>query len=343
MKLTTSAFYHVEPVTLAQFGELSRRQERVPFTTFNAIASCYDNMWCDSNPLILSVASDEGKWIFPLRIERLPDETLVLRFYGHGLIDLMDCVSIGDIPVPPPPNAVASLIDFVGEHFPQAFLDLVGLSPDSLALQALQQWAQAADGARYLDSDQATCPVAVPLEPETASGANRTLRKRIARARRAEFVLVEPESPGEIQRSVDSLLAHHQQKWQASFAPRELFALQALVQAWRQEPWVRFPTLMASDGAIAAVLMVLSAGERRYLYIQSYDPKFTPMSPSRCAIAFYLSTMASRGVKVLDFLRGEESYKAEFCDRSYALRRLTIACDPALSDVSLAAVHDSFV
>jgi energy-coupling factor transporter ATP-binding protein EcfA2 len=338
---TSSSEYRVEAISLAQLGKLPLRATAVPFIAPSAIISCYENRWCDSEPLILRVSSLTGAWIFPLRIERGPDDSLLLRFYGHGLVDLMDCVRVGEDPLSG--HAVQALMGFLGRTYPHAFLDLVGLSPDSEAGPVVEAWARTAAGRLFMASDKDRCPIAAPPLDQATMAAGRTLRKCLARARRAEFVLVEPESPAEILRSVNSLLSHHSQKWRATFDALEFAALHTLVRTWSGQPWTRLPTLMARDGRIAAVLFILVGGTRRYLYIQSYNPVFTALSPSRCAIAFYLKSMTSRKATVLDFLRGEEDYKSEFCSQSYALRRITVACDPTLDQANLATVHDSFV
>jgi CelD/BcsL family acetyltransferase involved in cellulose biosynthesis len=45
----------------------------------------------------------------------------------------------------------------------------------------------------------------------------------------------------------------------------------------------------------------------------------------------------------LDFLRGDEPYKREFCDASYDLMRVTVGVGERATPALLSAVHRSFV
>jgi len=266
----------------------------------------------------------------------------IVRLYGHGLLDSLDC--LGPV-LPPPPVVIDALVATLRDHPVGTILDLAGLAPTSALLVGLKAWRRALTPGLFLMSEHAVCMVATgpPLGDSISGTSGRTLRKRLVRAQRDGFRLEVPCTPSEIRRSVEALFTWHQRKWRDAGVPEEHSALATLVREWSEQPWVRLPTLVSPDGRIAAVLMVLCGGDRERLYIQSYDPAFAAMSPSRCAIAMYLARLANHGGVPLDFLCGDESYKRDFCNYYYSLHRVTLACSDSVSPSDLHSIHCSFI
>jgi len=313
-----------------------------PFVRPEVIKSCYEHPWSDSEPLVLLAEVEGRAWVFPLRIDAASQTSRpVARLCGHGLLDLLDCIGPDDsVPV----MVIQGLIDALRAGRPGVVLDLSGLEPTSSLLAGMRSWARLIAPAVFVASEHTVCLLATLRTGGGGMvGAKRTLRKRLAYAARTGFRLLIPTTHTDVKRSIDALLEWHACKWQCEAPSEELSAQAAMVRDWSMRPWARVPTLMSADGRPVAVLMTLSAGRREYFYMQSYDPGFAAMSPSRCAIALLLARLADEGSSGLDFLRGEEAYKREFCDHSYPLMRVTVACDLLSSSAEVSQIHQSFI
>jgi CelD/BcsL family acetyltransferase involved in cellulose biosynthesis len=315
-----------------------------PLVTPDAVRWCYAHLPAAREPLPVAVASERGTWLLPLRVEPDGDGGSVVRFYGHGLLDVMDAFALEG--APGLDRAVwPALLDLLTARLRRPVVDLAGLGPHSSTVGALTHGA-GSPGVRLLVSDHQSCLRAASTAP-AGTGARaprygRTLRKHLRRAARAGLRLVVPTGRADRLASRDALLRYHEGRWGRAVGESELRVLRDFIGASAERGDVVLPTLVAPDGAIAAVLLVFDGGGWHYLYAQGYSCRFAAVSPSRCAIALYLDRLAALGGTGLDFLRGDEAYKREFCDEAYPLLRVTGWASDRLDAVGR-AVHRSFV
>jgi CelD/BcsL family acetyltransferase involved in cellulose biosynthesis len=85
-----------------------------------------------------------------------------------------------------------------------------------------------------------------------------------------------------------------------------------ITAATNQAGWL-YLAFIELDGEKAAALLGFLYGDRLLLYNSGYDPeKFAELSPGIVLTAFTIEDTIRRGVRVFDFLRGNEVYKYRF-------------------------------
>lgn len=304
----------------------------------------YTKIWWRGEPLVVRMKSTSGTVVLPLRIE-YPDEAdgiAVIRFHGHGFIDIMDGW-YADAHYPTG-EMIAALFDTIQQRFNSYIIDLAGLLPDSPLLSALLSLAEQRPGLQLMHSPCATC-----LTADTSGGLHswgqgfgQTLRKRLRRVERWGYRLELPQSQEARTRSAQALLKYHEKHWTNDSDPVAHATIQAIVTTAINAPEMQFPSLLTPQEHPVAVLLVFENKKMNAFYVQGYDPVFKHLSPSRCAIALYLRYLAECKHGGLDFLRGDEEYKLEFCNRKYDLMRVTSAIGQVPLS-TLEAVHSSFI
>ncbi len=76
------------------------------------------------------------------------------------------------------------------------------------------------------------------------------------------------------------------------------------------------------DGEIAAVLYCFHKGDSTYYYLGGFDDRYENMSIGNLITWMAIKTSIERGDTIFDFLRGNESYKQNFCTDEKMNRRL---------------------
>jgi CelD/BcsL family acetyltransferase involved in cellulose biosynthesis len=83
--------------------------------------------------------------------------------------------------------------------------------------------------------------------------------------------------------------------------------------------------LYHEDTPVAGVASLIDRKDRSFgLYVTSFDERFAEYSPGRVAVALAIRDAIEAGMKVFDFLRGEEPYKFQFGGVSRHNRTLVI-------------------
>ncbi len=304
----------------------------------------YKKLWWCGEPLVVQIESTSGTVVLPLRIE-YPDEAegiSVIRFHGHGFIDVMDgWYTDAHYPTG---EMIAALFDALQQRFDPCIIDLAGLLPSSPLLAALLSLAEQRSGVELIHSPCATC-----LITDTSGGLDswgqgfgQTLRKRLRRVERWGYRLELPQSQEARTKSGQALLEYHEKRWTYARDPVSQATIQAIVTTAIKAPEMQFPTLLTPQEHPVAVLLIFENEKLNAFYAQGYDPAFKQISPSRCAIALYLRHLAECKHGGLDFLRGDEEYKLEFCHRQYDLMRVTATIGQVPLS-TLEAVHTSFI
>jgi CelD/BcsL family acetyltransferase involved in cellulose biosynthesis len=347
--MNSSATLQIRAVPVEDFAALSFPDSgfRHPMASAKWARLSYANRWWPGEPLILEITFDEQRLLLPLRVEPLDGAAglSLIRFYGHGLIDVMEGLYSEAWRLTP--EMLLQLLAELKESYGAFVLDLAGLIAESPLLAG---FILLRDYAQSLTTEVLCSASMVCLVSETAQGEEHlfrkfgsTLRKKLRRAERNGYRLTLPEGLEDRERSVQSLLRYHAMRWGDEMSRTEYRALESFILSLANDSSISFPTLSASDGRAVSVLMVLEGDETNYLYLQGFDPAFSHISPSRCVIAFYLEHLAKSGKLRLDFLRGDEPYKREFCDAAYDLMRVTVGVGKQVTPTLLREVHKSFV
>lgn len=83
--------------------------------------------------------------------------------------------------------------------------------------------------------------------------------------------------------------------------------------------------MLRVNGKPAASVLCFDAGSHLYLYNSGYDPEFSSLSVGLVSKALCLQWAIENGMRGLDFLRGDESYKYDLGARDQAIYRLRLS------------------
>ena len=143
----------------------------------------------------------------------------------------------------------------------------------------------------------------------------RKLEKRLVLTGRAAFNRV--EHPSELPRAEQILIDLHQRRWQSLGEPG-CFASERF-RAFHHE---LMPKLLAGgqlhlgwsdiDGSPATAEYHITGGNVSYAYQAGVDPDMMEHSPGTLGNILSIRRMIEQGARVLDFLRGDEPYKAHW-------------------------------
>lgn len=90
-----------------------------------------------------------------------------------------------------------------------------------------------------------------------------------------------------------------------------------------QEGWLEL-SFLEVNGSKLAGLLNFRYGDTAYLYNSGYDPEFGRWSPGWVLISHSIQDAIERGVRIYDFMRGDESYKYRFGAKNFEIYRYTI-------------------
>jgi CelD/BcsL family acetyltransferase involved in cellulose biosynthesis len=149
-------------------------------------------------------------------------------------------------------------------------------------------------------------------------GRRENLRRREKWLFRQPGVSVEvARTPEEARIAVERFLELHRARWAVeggsdglADARHEAFH-RAAVQELAERGWLRLYTLFAARRPVASVYGVVHGG--KFLYYQSgYDPAWASKSVGLVLLARTVQDAFAEGLREFDFLRGNESYKAQW-------------------------------
>jgi CelD/BcsL family acetyltransferase involved in cellulose biosynthesis len=96
-----------------------------------------------------------------------------------------------------------------------------------------------------------------------------------------------------------------------------------IAQSLSAEGIFELPLLMTDKNALASLYCFVYR-KRAYIYNSGYDPAYSRWSPGIVVISLYIEELIKRGIKVVDFLRGSESYKYSFGTENHQLFMITV-------------------
>lgn len=148
-------------------------------------------------------------------------------------------------------------------------------------------------------------------------GLTKNQRKNLRRDLKAlettdNFQTCRASATGDIQAALDTLIDLHRRRWtdggSLSAAGFEPFLRTAVESLYRQRQ-AEIITLRYGDRSVAADLYLLGDGGA-YCYMTGMDPDAAEHAPGRLINANSILEAFERGWQFLDFLRGDEPYKA---------------------------------
>jgi CelD/BcsL family acetyltransferase involved in cellulose biosynthesis len=144
------------------------------------------------------------------------------------------------------------------------------------------------------------------------------LGPRMARAwrrlRREGAATFELADAGNLEELIDGFFRLHAERWEAEAQPGVLAdpALQGfhrdVAAAMLARGRLRLHALRF-EGRVAAVLYAFAQGDRLFGYLTGFSPRLAAASPGGVMIWRAMSAAIDEGLRVFDFLRGDEPYK----------------------------------
>ncbi|MDI6602237.1 MAG: GNAT family N-acetyltransferase [Thermoanaerobacteraceae bacterium] len=166
------------------------------------------------------------------------------------------------------------------------------------------------------------------------AGMNKRFRKNIEyywrRLNRDHNVIYEVvDREEDIEPTMLRMIEFHQKRWNKKFLPGA-FRNQRIIQFhlhaakdFLKRGYLDLHRFMI-DGDMAAILYCFHKGKSTYYYLGGFDETYRNMSIGNLLIWLAIRASINRGDTIFDFLRGNESYKANFCDAKKVNKRVIL-------------------
>jgi len=261
-----------------------------------------------------------------------------VTFLGNGVSDHLDFLAdseYADAAVPAILDGIAS------ERSRWDLCDLQDLSGTSrlLRTQAPEDVTHARR-TQYICSSISLPPAWERYRNSLPHGLRRNLRRyREQLDRLGDVTFESARDAGEL---FDALVELHRARWETK-DDTGMLGSTALVR-FHKEAAMRLAEAgmvrlhaMRLNGRIVAVVYLLRHRDRAYSYLGGFDPALSRYSPGALALEFALRQCISAGVRIFDFLRGEESYKSHWGARQDPSYRLLLWHEQAPAELIEAA------
>lgn len=272
---------------------------------------------------VLALASEELSW--PGTSKKL--RRLTLLGDGFGGADYLDVLAR--------PAELAEVTEALLAHLNHqtAFdlLELDGLAADSPTLERLQQRFAPNGEFQWHVEERFVCPQ-VELAGDWAAVLKRSKRadnfkRRLKQLRQLDgFAYRAVTAPAEAEAALERFLKLHEPRWAAEGGSD--FTGHAALRAFHQELVQRFAAagLLRFDelwfeGECRASIYGLDDGARYCFYNSGYDATRRQLSPGLVLLGLSLESALARGIRLYDFLRGDEAYKFDWSNTT----RTTVA------------------
>lgn len=269
----------------------------------------------------------EERHVFGKRIEHLS-----LVGSGIGGADYLDVIA------QPHDRAkcLTSFIDYLKALGPD-LVEFESLEHGSETSELLKCLCKSADSgvSRLTEKLDAVCP-----QIDLSAGWNQVLdssrrrsnflRRLKALERESSFEFRTVTSADQIDAAFERFLRLHKMRWEGSGGselsghPRLIGFHRRVVTNLATTGLIRFDELWL-DGECRSSIYALGNGKTFYYYNSGYDPKFGRLSVGLVLIGLSIKAACERGVTNYDFLRGDETYKFDWANRSNELVTISLS------------------
>ena len=322
-----------------EWQELYQKAETTPFLAWEWLSTW--QRWLNSTltPYLLCArANSRLVGLLALGVESLPVlgvsnqiRKVSLLGGGFGGADYLDVLVL--------PEFSGAVTDAFLDHLsaPGLFdlLELAGLAADSLTLAKLNSRCAVPSKIRQRVELQDDCPQIV-LNADWAtllkqSKRSDNFKRRLKQARKCNgFAYRALTQPADAEAALQRFLALHEPRWAelggsdfSGHAALRAFH-QELVQQLAQAGLLRFEELWL-EGQCVASIYGLDDGRQFYYYNSGYDLAWKHVSPGMVLLGLSIEAACARGIRLYDFLRGDESYKFDWANTTRATVRVTRA------------------
>lgn len=309
-----------------------------PFLSWEWMSAWFESFARGRTPMILTARQNgillgilpmvrEERYIFGKRIEHLS-----LGGAGVGGADYLDVIAR-------PTDRAKCVAAFI-EHLAKTDANLVEFSALERASGTVEQLKRLCGNAgsvfsRFSEKVDAVCP-----QIDLSAGWNHVLgrskrkanliRRLKALERESSFELRTVTSADQVDAAFERFLRLHEMRWsvaggsELSGHPRLTQFHRMVVSRLATTGLIRFDELWL-DGECRSSIYALDNGETFYYYNSGYDPTFARLSVGLVLLGSSIRTACDRGVATYDFLRGDETYKFDWADRSSELVTISLS------------------
>lgn len=152
-----------------------------------------------------------------------------------------------------------------------------------------------------------------------------------------EFEVQRPHSVEDVEVFMRYLIRYHQERWHRKGMPGAFYSERVRrfhISVAKRLFEVGFLLLNAIsiNGEIAAVIYGFKTDRCYYYYLSGFDRRYSKFSIGNVLIGLTVKEAVENGARVFDFLRGNESYKYLWTNKSKRIYRVVISCGTALSE-----------
>ena len=218
---------------------------------------------------------------------------------------------------------VRAAIDWLSQHDEWDVIDLTGAVQGDAAVETFVSSARDVGWSVSRRSPMNCWRIALPDEwDDYLARLSKSHRKQLRRfvTRQLETgaaTLNEPAGRDEFQAAFDRLVSLHQARWQAAGEPGA-FANPAFHRfiresalAWFEEERCRIFELVVGDQVAASEIHFLE-GKTSFAYQSGVDPQYRAAHAGALLNTAIIRRLIAEGWEALDYLRGDEPYKAHF-------------------------------
>jgi CelD/BcsL family acetyltransferase involved in cellulose biosynthesis len=331
-----------------EWQELFRATAAAPFLSWEWMTAWQQTFGRKLTPRLLCARDQSGALIglLPLGEENcsvagLPLRKLSLLGAGDGAADYVEVLAQPGREQ----QCARALLEHLATDRSFDLLELDGLAAESLCLPMLIESFGDHKDFRLQLQPRYLCPqmtLNVTAEELLSSGKLKRLVHKLERMPGFEHRLV--TAPAEADEAFERFIRLHEARWAASGEAGAISAQtmkqfqREVVRRMAQAGWLRIEELWV-EGDCRAALYGFETGRRYYLYLSGYQPEWAKLSPGFAIIGLAISRAIERGVREIDFLRGDEAYKAAWADTARSTVAVQVTARTAAARLFVVRAH----
>jgi CelD/BcsL family acetyltransferase involved in cellulose biosynthesis len=227
------------------------------------------------------------------------------------------------------PDAAAAFADFLRSGGEWESLDFEQLRPGSPLLSeslfaGLQREVIAENCSPVLQ-----LPASRDLREVVSSGMLKNLRyarRQLEKAGRVEWLVADESNLGEL---LDALFRTHASRWEMKgesgmLAGDEIQSMHREVAAGLLKRGVLRLYGLRLEGRLVGALESFFEAGTAYFYLHGFEPEIARFSPGAQLVGRFIEDAVERGVRTVDFLRGQEPYKYRWGAKDMQTYRLRL-------------------